>query len=185
MNKKLLAVITSTAIVLSVSSTTTAFADNEKGEKRISSMLSGLVSNGTITQSQADAIVKASEGVKAASKAIRDTNRTALDSVITSTLGISLETLTSRLKAGETLSSIAGDKKSALITALVAEINKQIDTALAAGKITANQATAQKAKSVERVTNMVNNVRGFGKKANRPGVLPKPTGASSTSFKTA
>ena len=185
MNKKLLAVITSTAIVLSVSSTSTAFADNEKGEKRMSSMLSGLVSNGTITQSQADAIVKAAEGMRAASKSIKDANRTALDLVITSTLGISLDTLTSRLKAGETLSSIAGDKKSALITALAAEINKQIDAALAAGKITANQATAQKGKSVERVTNMVNNVRGFGKKANRPGVLPKPTGASSTSFKTA
>ena len=185
MNKKLLAVITSTAIVLSVSSTSTAFADNEKGEKRMSSMLSGLVSNGTITQSQADAIIKAAEGMRAASKSIKDANRTALDSVITSTLGISLETLTSRLKAGETLSSIAGDKKSALITALAAEINKQIDAALAAGKITADQATAQKAKSVERVTNMVNNVRVFGKKANRPGVLPKPTSASSTSFKTA
>jgi len=185
MNKKLLAVITSTAIVLSVSSTSTAFADNEKGEKRMSSMLSGLVSNGTITQSQADAIIKAAEGMRAASKSIKDANRTALDSVITSTLGISLDTLTSRLKAGETLSSIAGDKKSTLITALAAEINKQIDAALAAGKITADQATAQKGKSVERVTNMVNNVRGFGKKANRPGVLPKPTGASSTSFKTA
>ena len=185
MNKKLLAVITSTAIVLSVSSTSTAFADSEKGEKRMSSMLSGLVSNGTITQSQADAIIKAAEGMRAASKSIRDANRTALDSVITSTLGISLETLTSRLKAGETLSSIAGDKKSALITALAAEINKQIDAALVAGKITADQATAQKGKSVERVTNMVNNVRGFGKKANRPGVLPKPTSASSTSFKTA
>ena len=185
MNKKLLAVITSTAIVLSVSSTSTAFADNNRGEKRMSSILSGLVSNGTITQSQADAIVKASEGMKAASKSVRDANRTALDSVITSTLGISLDTLTSRLKAGETLSTIAGDKKSALITALAAEINKQIDTALAAGKITANQATAQKAKSVDRVTNMVNNVKGFGKKANRPGVLPKPTGASLTSFKTA
>jgi len=185
MNKKLLAVITSTAIVLSVSSTSTAFADNEKGEKRMSSMLSGLVSNGTITQSQADAIIKAAEGMRAASKSIKDANRTALDSVITSTLGISLDTLTSRLKAGETLSSIAGDKKSALITALAAEINKQIDAALAAGKITADQATAQKAKSIERVTNMVNNVRGFGKKANRPGVLPKPTSASSTSFKTA
>jgi membrane peptidoglycan carboxypeptidase len=185
MNKKLLAVITSTAIVLSVSTTSTAFADNEKGEKRMSSMLSGLVSNGTITQSQADAIIKAAEGIRAATKTIKDANRTALDSVITSTLGISLDTLTSRLKAGETLSSIAGDKKSALITALAAEINKQIDAALAARKITADQATAQKAKSVERVTNMVNNVRGFGKKANRPGVLPKPTGASSTSFKTA
>ena len=185
MNKKLLAVITSTAIVLSVSSTSTAFADNEKGEKRISSMLSGLVSNGTITQSQADAIIKAAEGMRAATKSIKDANRTALDSVITSTLGISLDTLTSRLKAGETLSTIAGDKKSALITALAAEINKQIDAALAAGKITADQATAQKAKSVDRVTNMVNNVKGFGKKANRPGVLPKPTIASSTSFKTA
>ena len=185
MNKKLLAVITSTAIVLSVSTTSTAFAGNEKGEKRMSSMLSGLVSNGTITQSQADAIIKAAEGMRAASKSIKDANRTALDSVITSTLGISLDTLTSRLKAGETLSSIAGDKKSALITALVAEINKQIDAALAAGKITADQATSQKGKSVQRVTNMVNNVRGFGKKANRPGVLPKPTGASSTSFKTA
>jgi membrane peptidoglycan carboxypeptidase len=185
MNKKLFAVITSTAIALSVSSTSTAFADNNRGEKRMSSILSGLVSNGTITQSQADAIVKASEGVKAASKAVRDANRTALDSVITSTLGISLDTVVSRLKAGETLSTIAGDKKSALITALVAEINKQIDTALGAGKITANQATAQKAKSVQRVTNMVDNVKGFGKKANRPGVLPKPTKASLTSYKTA
>lgn len=185
MNKKLFAVITSTAIVLSVSSTSTAFADNNRGENRMSSILSGLVSNGTITQSQADAIIKAAEDMKAASKSVRDANRTALDSVITSTLGISLETVVSRLKAGETLATIAGDKKSALITALVAEINKQIDAALAAGKITANQATAQKEKSLDRVTNMVNNVKGFGKKANRPGVMPKPTNASPTSFKTA
>lgn len=185
MNKKLFAVITSTAIVLSVSSTSTAFADNNRGENRMSSILSGLVSNGTITQSQADAIIKAAEDMKAASKSVRDANRTALDSVITSTLGISLETVVSRLKAGETLATIAGDKKSALITALVAEINKQIDAALAAGKITANQATAQKEKSLDRVTNMVNNVKGFGKKANRPGMLPKPTNASPTSFKTA
>lgn len=148
-------------------------------------MLSGLVSNGTITQSQADAIIKAAEAMKVASKSIRDANRSALDSVITSTLGISLESVVSRLKAGESLATIAGDKKSALITALAAEINKQIDAALAAGKITANQATAQKAKSIDRVTNMVNNVKGFGKKANRPGVLPKPTNASPTSFKTA
>lgn len=185
MKKKLIAVITSTVIVLSVSATSTAFADNDKGEKRISSMLSELVSKGTITQSQADAIIKAAEDMRVAARSIKDANRTALDSVITSTLGISLDTLVSRLKAGETLSTIAGDKKSALITALAAEINKQIDAALAAGKITADQATAQKGKSVDRVTNMVNNVKGFGKRANRPGVLPKPTSASSTSFKTA
>lgn len=185
MKKKLIAVITSTVIVLSVSATSTAFADNDKGEKRISSMLSELVSKGTITQSQADAIIQAAEDMRVAARSIKDANRTALDSVITSTLGISLDTVVSRLKAGETLSTIAGDKKSALISALAAEINKQIDAALAAGKITADQATAQKGKSVDRVTNMVNNVKGFGKRANRPGVLPKPTSASSTSFKTA
>lgn len=185
MKKKLIAVITSTVIVLSVSATSTAFADNDKGEKRISSMLSELVSKRTITQSQADAIIKAAEDLRVAARSIKDANRTALDSVITSTLGISLDTVVSRLKAGETLSTVAGDKKSALITALAAEINKQIDAALAAGKITADQATAQKGKSVDRVTNMVNNVNGFGKRANRPGVLPKPTSASSTSFKTA
>lgn len=185
MNKKMLAVITSTVIALSLTSTSTAFAHDGKGEKRISTMLSDLVSKGTLTQSQADAIIKAAEDMRAAAAAIKNANRSSLYSVITSTLGISLETVVSRLKAGETLSTIAGDKKSALITALVAEINKQIDAAVAAGKITAEQATAQKAKSVDRVTNMVNNVKGFGKKANRVGVLAKPTNASPTSFKTA
>ncbi len=60
--------------------------------------------------------------------------------------GISLDTLTTRLKAGESLATIAGDKKDALIAAMIAEINKQIDAALAAGKITTTQASAQKAK---------------------------------------
>ncbi|MSW58891.1 MAG: hypothetical protein F2824_04165, partial [Actinobacteria bacterium] len=90
-----------------------------------------------------------------------------------------------RLKAGESLSAIAGDKKDALIAALVAEFNKQIDAALAAGKITSAQATAQKAKSADRVANMVNNVKGFGKMGNREGAFGKPNKASTTSFKVA
>ena len=184
MNKKLIAAITATTVVLTLSGSAIASANPSKGGG-LDSLLSGLVQKGTITQSQADAIIKAKGDAMAVGKAMMDEKRTALDSVITSTLGISLDTLTTRLKAGESLSAIAGDKKDALIAALVAEFNKQIDAALAAGKITADQATAQKGKSVERVTNMVNNVRGFGKKANRPGMLPKPTKASSTSYKTA
>ena len=164
MNKKLVAAIAATAIVLNVSATAVASADNGKGRAGISSLLSGLVSNGTITQSQADAITKAAQDARAAAKGVMDKNREAINSVITSTLGISLDSLKSRLKAGESLATIAGDKKAALITAMSAEINKQIDAAVTAGKLTAAQATAQKMKTTERVTNMVERIKLKGEK---------------------
>ena len=168
MNKKLVAAIAATAIVLNVSATAVASADNGKGRAGISSLLSGLVSNGTITQSQADAITKAAQDARAAAKGVMDKNREAIDSAITSTLGISLDSLKSRLKAGESLATIAGDKKAALITAISAEINKQIDAAVTAGKLTATQATAQKMKTTERVTNMVERIKSKGEKS-KPG----------------
>ena len=164
MNKKLVAAIAATAIVLNVSATAVASADNGKGRAAMSSLLSGLVSNGTITQSQADAIIKAAQDARAAAKGVMDKNREAINSVITSTLGISLDSLKSRLKAGESLATIAGDKKAALITAISAEINKQIDAAVTAGKLTAAQATAQKMKTTERVTNMVERIKLKGEK---------------------
>ena len=168
MNKKLVAAIAATAIVLNVSATAVASADNGKGRAAISSLLSGLVSNGTITQSQADAITKAAQDARAATKGVMDKNREAINTVITSTLGISLDSLKSRLKAGESLATIAGDKKAALITAISAEINKQIDAAVTAGKLTAAQATAQKMKTTERVTNMVERIKSKGEKS-KPG----------------
>jgi len=168
MNKKLVAAIAATAIALNVSATAVASADNGKGRAGISSLLSGLVSNGTITQSQADAITKAAQDARAAAKGVMDKNREAIDSAITSTLGISLDSLKSRLKAGESLATIAGDKKAALITAISAEINKQIDAAVTAGKLTAAQATAQKMKTTERVTNMVERIKSRGEKS-KPG----------------
>jgi polyhydroxyalkanoate synthesis regulator phasin len=164
MNKKLVAAIAATAIALNVSAAAVASADNGKGRAGISSLLSGLVSNGTITQSQADAITKAAQDARAAAKGVMDKNREAIDSAITSTLGISLDSLKSRLKAGESLATIAGDKKAALITAISAEINKQIDAAVTAGKLTAAQATAQKMKTTERVTNMVERIKLKGEK---------------------
>ena len=168
MNKKLVAAIAATAIVLNVSATAVASADNGKGRAAMSSLLSGLVSNGTITQSQADAITKAAQDARAAAKGVMDKNREAINTVITSTLGISLDTVKSRLKAGESLATIAGDKKAALITAISAEINKQIDAAVTAGKLTATQATAQKMKTTERVTNMVERIKSKGEKS-KPG----------------
>jgi polyhydroxyalkanoate synthesis regulator phasin len=172
MKKKVVAAIAAGAVALTVSGSAVASAHDGlggKGGDKISSLLSTLVSKGTITQSQADAIVKAAEAARAAGKVAMEKNKAALDAVISSTLGISIETVKSRLKAGETLAAIAGDKKAALITALSAEINKQIDAAVTAGKLTAAQGTTQKAKTTERVTNMVERVKGFGHKGDKGG----------------
>jgi len=174
MKKKVVAAIATTAVALTLTGGSIASAHDGKGGfggDKISSLLSSLVSKGTITQSQADAIVAAATAAKAAGKAEMDKNRAAIDAVLTSTLGISSETIKSRLKAGETLAAIAGDKKAALITALSAEINKQIDAAVTAGKLTSAQATTEKAKTTERVTNMVERVKGFGHKGDKDGAL--------------
>ena len=172
MKKKVVAAIATTAVALTLSGSAVASAHDGKGgkgEDKITSLLSSLVSKGTISQSQADAIVQAAKDARAAGKVAMDKDRAAIDAVVTSTLGISSETIKSRLKAGETLAAIAGDKKAALITALSAEINKQIDAAVTAGKLTAAQATTEKAKTTERVTNMVERVKGFGHKGYKGG----------------
>ena len=120
MNKKLVAVFATTAIALTVSAGSIASADNGKGGLGFSNFLSELVTKGTISQSQADAIAKALADKKALAEANRPTqaemqaHRTAEIAVITSTLGITEATLTSRIKAGDSLATIAGSKKDAL-----------------------------------------------------------------------
>jgi hypothetical protein len=79
--------------------------------------------------------------------------------VITSTLGITEEALKTRMKAGDSLATIAGANKDALIAALVAFENKEITDAQTAGKITADQATKMKANLTVRVTERVNDPR--------------------------
>ena len=159
MKKKFVAVIATTAIALSVSATSVASADNGKGREKLGSALSSLVSNGTITQSQADAINKSLADARTAGKVVMDKNRAAKLAVITSTLGITEEALKTRMKAGDSLATIAGANKDALIAALVASKTKEINDAQTAGKITADQATKMKANLTSRVTEMVNSSR--------------------------
>ena len=159
MNKKLIATIATAAVALTISTGSVALADNGNGKDRLTSLLSGLVAKGTITQSQADAIVKAQSDMKAAGKAAMETNRAAVDAVVTATLGITTDAIKARLKAGESLATIAGAKKDTLIAAITAEINRQIDAAVVTGKLTAAQATERKAKTAENVTKRVNNLR--------------------------
>jgi hypothetical protein len=145
-------------------------------------ILSGLVTNGTITQVQADAIKAAVKAAVETAKANRPPkemgpDRAAMDALISSTLGIDSATIKLRLKAGETLAAIAGSKKDTLIAALVAEHTKKIDEKVTAGKITAAQATALKADLVAHVTEEISEVKGKGKHGHGgPMGAPAPMG---------
>lgn len=170
MRKKVIAVVATAAVALSVGAASVASAHGGLGGKGagLSTLLSDLVTKGTITQSQADAIVKAQNDARALAEANRPTeaemqaHRTAEIAVVTSTLGITEATLKSRVQAGESLATIAGTKKDALIAALVAFENKEIDARVTAGKLTAAQATTLKANTTAMVTDKVNNVRPMG-----------------------
>jgi len=102
------------------------------------------------------------KGRKTESKTERVADRVAKEALIASIIGLDAATIKSRLRAGETLAAIAGSKTSALITALVAAKTKEIDAALAAGKLTVAKATTLKTNLIAHITEKVNQVRGPG-----------------------
>jgi polyhydroxyalkanoate synthesis regulator phasin len=149
-------------------------------EASFKTVLSGLVTKGTITQAQADAVLAAlvaarpakgdndNDGVRP-DKAAMDAHRAAEEALVASTLGIDAATIKSRIIAGESLATIAGAKKDALIAALVAFKTKEIDARVTAGTLTAAQATTLKADLTAHVTEKVNSVggKGFGPKGGK------------------
>ena len=148
-----------------------AFADpgHEVGmPPQVSTALSQLVTAGTITQSQSDAITAAIKAVaptvRAAGKGMHGfgKNSAAREAVITSTLGITAADLQAARAAGKSLATLAGAKTDALITALVNFEITEIDAAVTAGKITAAQATQLRTNLKDHVTKEVNSVRGMG-----------------------
>jgi hypothetical protein len=129
----------------------------------LASVLAALVTKGTLTQAQVDAINAALAAARAANVPPANPERTAIESLITSTLGIDAATLEKRLTAGDSLATIAGAKTGALISALVAAETKEIDAAVTAGRLTAAQATTLKSGLTTQVTAMVNATGGFGR----------------------
>ena len=165
MKKKLIAASLVAGLALTLGGVAGASAHDRMGDKGqgLTSILTGLVSKGTLTQTQVDAITKALTDARGAAKAAHDAARAEHIKVITDALGIDEATLKSRVEAGESLATIAGAKKDALITALVAYETKKIDAAVTAGKLTAAQATAMKANLSAHVTAKVEATKGMGK----------------------
>jgi polyhydroxyalkanoate synthesis regulator phasin len=181
--KKKVAAVLITTVALSAGTVGVASADSKSKNNRVvahgvkgirgdmTAFLAELVAKGTITQAQADAITAAAKAAKSAADAMRPTkpDRAEQLALIASTIGIDTATVQSRLKAGESLATIAGAKKDALIAALVADHTKRIDADVASGKITAAQATKMKAKLTEHVTEVVNSTRNKGEKNGHKG----------------
>jgi len=147
-------------------------------EEAITSVLSALVSKGTITQAQADAIkaafvaaapVRGFDGPGKGMGPLGE-DRAATEALISKTIGVDTATVRTRLAAGESLGAIAGAKKAELISVLVADETKRIDAAVTAGKLTAEQATTLKAGLTAHVTAEVEEVGGkFGPGFGGPG----------------
>lgn len=166
MKKKLIAASVVAGLALTLGGVAGAAAhDKGMGDKGrgLATVLDGLKSKGTLTQSQVDAITKALADARATAYANRDAKRAEHIKVITDVLGIDAATLKSRIEAGDSLATIAGAKKDALIAAMVAFETKEIDAAVAAGKLTAAQATTMKANLKDRVTAHVEATKGMGK----------------------
>jgi hypothetical protein len=126
--------------------------DGQNGQ--LASVLATLVTKGTLTLVPVVA--------RTANQTQGGALRAAHETLIATTIGISVATLESRLAAGDSLATIAGAKTSNLIAALAAEATKEIDAAVTSGQITAAQAAAFKANLTAQITAMVNSTRGFG-----------------------
>ena len=184
--KKRVAAVLITTVAISAGTVGIASADSKSKTNRVSvagsavkgfrgldlaATLAAMVAKGTITQTQADAVLAAANAAKAAADAMRPAkpDHTARLALIATTIGVDTATIQTRLAAGETLAAIAGTKKDALIAALVADETKRIDAAVTAGKMTAAQATAKKATLTAHVTAEVNSVRPMGGKLGHKG----------------
>ena len=161
MNKKIAAAAIAAALSIgTITSVSTAQADSGRTKgvpPQVATVLSGLVTKGTLTQAQSDAITAALTAA-APVRPVIDKDHEATEAVITATLGITEADLKAARVAGKSLATLAGDKKAALITALVNLKSTQIDAAVTAGTLTAAQATTMKAGLTARVTAMVESV---------------------------
>ena len=171
------ATVTHRTTIKKITTTNTSYVN---GMNPITTTLAGLVTKGTITQAQSDAIVAALNAARTARPAPalpqgapsvngghgfggpRGGVLAQDQSVILSTLGITAANLQADRAAGQSLATIAGPNTQALITALVAADTTQINAQVAAGKITQAQATQMISGLTTRVTAQVNAVPGKG-----------------------
>jgi hypothetical protein len=153
-----------TVLIPSVASAATS-ASSAVAPQWVTDALNGLVGKGTIDQAQADAVAQALADARPADAGGHHGGPGHSLSAAATALGISEADLRTALESGQTIAQVASDKGvdvQVVIDALVAEANTHIDSEVASGELTQAEADARKADVVQRVTDMVNNVRPAG-----------------------
>jgi hypothetical protein len=136
--------------------------------------LEDLVTDGTITAAQADAVAEhlAQFGPRPErGHLLRRHVAISLD-IVAETIGIERSALVDALADGQTIAEVAADSGTdagAVIDALVAAHDSKLDQLVADGSITAEEAAERAAEAVDRITDLVNGEIEF-----RQGFRPLP-----------
>lgn len=146
----------------------TALTSNDRPKDKLRVILDGLVAKGTITQAQEDAILQAVRDAGPSPRPPRPTapklGRFVGDwmKATTAYLGVDQKTLVGQLRGGKSIADVAnglaaqGKSAHGLIDLLTKTADDKLDAAVAANKLTADQAATLKAKIAAEVTSFVN-----------------------------
>jgi len=148
------AALTMSGIALAQTDETPTDDEVSRGVNAIVEKLAPLVENGTITQTQAEAVA----GQLADGMGHRGPSRRGPQGLDAAAefLGLDAEELGAQLKDGATLAEIAGDQTDGLIAALVADAEEHLAQAVADGKLSQEEADEKLAEAEERITTFVN-----------------------------
>jgi hypothetical protein len=184
----LLAVGSVGAMVITPASATTSANPVTSRIASLKNALSGLVSDGTLTQSQADKVAgtldsklpKRGLGPKGDHAGRFGAGLMHVGDAAAKALGLTTDKLHAALRSGKSLADVAKDQKvsvGVLVKAMVTATESELATEVKAGHLTQAQADKIKGSLTQRITDRVNGVRpkhGFG----RPGDRRRGPGAS-------
>jgi hypothetical protein len=141
--------------------TTDPSADAPDPASHIADALSPLIADGTLTQEQADKVTEAlkNAGPMGHGGGGRGMFGKGLDAAATA-LGMSEDDLRTALHGGQTIAQVAESKGvdvQTVIDALVADVKTHLDSEVASGDITQEQADTRLGEATQRITDMVNN----------------------------
>lgn len=132
-----------------------AVADDGFGPgQRLEEVLSGLVSDGTLSQDQADeltgALTEAREKAQSERSERQAERRAEIDALLQDTIGMDSEALHEQLREGQTLLEIAGDSADELAAGALDLLTANLDGAVDDGWMTEEQAASALTRARER-----------------------------------
>jgi polyhydroxyalkanoate synthesis regulator phasin len=121
---------------------------------RLAGALSDLVSKGTITQQQADAVGEALtdswEQERDEREADRAARRAEIDALLTKTLGMDSDAVREQIQGGKTLREVAGNSADELAAGMLDLVGTRMDAAVKEGRITQAQADETLSRAKDR-----------------------------------